>query len=105
MIAHAVWRAFLLVALGIILSSGSSARTNFTFEDTLTQIGLGYPFVFLVYLMGRRFGAWPVVYLVALVAIGEGRLARSLCNRIWQRRRVKASGERSPSRRAARSTS
>jgi heparan-alpha-glucosaminide N-acetyltransferase len=48
MIAHAVWRAFLLVALGIFLRSGSSARTNFTFEDTLTQIGLGYVFLFLL---------------------------------------------------------
>jgi predicted acyltransferase len=48
MIAHAAWRAFLLVALGIFLRSGSSSRTNYTFEDTLTQIGLGYLFLFLL---------------------------------------------------------
>jgi heparan-alpha-glucosaminide N-acetyltransferase len=46
--AHAVWRSFLLVALGIFLRSIYSPRTNFTFEDTLTQIGLGYPFLFLL---------------------------------------------------------
>ena len=45
---HALWRSVLLVALGIFLRSAHSAQTNFTFEDTLTQIGLGYPFLFLL---------------------------------------------------------
>jgi predicted acyltransferase len=45
---HAIWRAFLLAALGIFLRSTGSQQTNFTFEDTLTQIGLGYPFLFLL---------------------------------------------------------
>ena len=35
-----------LVALGVFLRSTHSTQTNFTFEDTLTQIGLGYPFLF-----------------------------------------------------------
>jgi predicted acyltransferase len=48
---HIVWRALLLVALGIFLSSTSTARTNFTFVNVLTQIGLGY--VFLCLLAGR----------------------------------------------------
>ena len=48
MFAHALWRSFLLIALGIFLRSMESTRTNFTFEDTLTQIGLGYPFLFLL---------------------------------------------------------
>src|SRR5258708_36091753 len=48
MTAHAFWRAFLLAALGIFLRSTSADRTNFTFEDTLTQIGLGYGFLFLL---------------------------------------------------------
>ena len=39
---------FLLVALGIFLRSMHSPQTYFTFEDTLTQIGLGYPFLFLL---------------------------------------------------------
>jgi len=46
MFGHALWRAFLLAALGIFLRSTHSPQTNFTFEDTLTQIGLGYPFLF-----------------------------------------------------------
>src|SRR3954453_6376785 len=33
MFGHAVWRAFLLAALGIFLRSTHSTQTNFTFED------------------------------------------------------------------------
>ncbi|BDC50099.1 membrane protein [Bryobacterales bacterium F-183] len=43
---HALWRSFLLVALGIFLRSTGKQQTYFTFEDVLTQIGLGYPFLF-----------------------------------------------------------
>ncbi len=46
--AHALWRSFLLIALGIFLRSIDHSQTYFTFEDTLTQIGLGYPFLFLL---------------------------------------------------------
>ena len=46
--AHALWRSLLLVALGIFLRSQGRAQTYFTFEDVLTQIGLGYPFLFLL---------------------------------------------------------
>jgi heparan-alpha-glucosaminide N-acetyltransferase len=48
MVGHTIWRSFLLVALGIFLRSIHSEITNFTFEDTLTQIGLGYTFAFLL---------------------------------------------------------
>jgi heparan-alpha-glucosaminide N-acetyltransferase len=48
MVGHTIWRSFLLVALGIFLRSIHSEMTNFTFEDTLTQIGLGYTFAFLL---------------------------------------------------------
>jgi predicted acyltransferase len=44
--AHALWRSLVLVGLGIFLRSQYSDQTNFTFEDTLTQIGLGYPVLF-----------------------------------------------------------
>ncbi|MFN3194202.1 MAG: acyltransferase family protein [Aureliella sp.] len=57
MVVHAAWRALLLVALGIILRSLGRERTYFTFEDTLTQIGLGYFCVFLVAL-GPRWLHW-----------------------------------------------
>ena len=46
--AHAFRRSLVLVALGIFLRSIGREQTNFTFEDTLTQIGLGYPFLFLL---------------------------------------------------------
>jgi heparan-alpha-glucosaminide N-acetyltransferase len=48
MFRHALWRSLILVALGIFLRSTHSPITNFTFEDTLTQIGLGYPILFLL---------------------------------------------------------
>lgn len=48
---HALWRSLVLIALGIFLRSMDSSRTYFTFEDTLTQIGLGYPFLFLLGLL------------------------------------------------------
>jgi predicted acyltransferase len=48
MLFHTIWRSILLIALGIFLRSMSSPMTNYTFEDTLTQIGLGYTFAFLL---------------------------------------------------------
>lgn len=46
MTLHALWRALLLILLGIFLRSTSRNLTHWTFEDTLTQIGLGYGFLF-----------------------------------------------------------
>jgi len=46
--AHALVRSLILILLGIFLRSTHSKMTNFTFEDVLTQIGLGYLFVFLL---------------------------------------------------------
>jgi heparan-alpha-glucosaminide N-acetyltransferase len=57
MLGHTVWRSFLLVALGIFLRSTHSSSTNFTFEDTLTQIGLGHTFAFLLAFVRPR-GQW-----------------------------------------------
>ena len=48
MLGHTIWRSLLLIALGIFLRSLQSSQTYFTFEDTLTQIGLGYTFLFLL---------------------------------------------------------
>ncbi len=48
LLIHTLWRSFLLVALGIFLRSTQGPITYFTFEDTLTQIGLGYTFAFLL---------------------------------------------------------
>jgi len=64
MTGHAVWRSFVLVFLGIFLrSAGPRAHLNFTFEDTLTQIGLGYSFLFLLGLRSVRM-QWAAVGLI-----------------------------------------
>jgi heparan-alpha-glucosaminide N-acetyltransferase len=64
LIGHAVWRAFALVALGVILRSTHSNQTNFTFEDTLSQIGLGYVSLFLFGLMKPR---WTLIGIAVLL--------------------------------------
>ncbi len=48
MFGHAVWRAILLTFLGVFLRSMHRPQTYFTFEDTLSQIGMGYVFLFLL---------------------------------------------------------
>jgi len=70
MLGHTIWRSFILVALGIFLRSTSSSMTNFTFEDTLTQIGLGYTVAFLLTYVRPRwqwgaFGAILFTYWLA----------------------------------------
>ncbi len=45
---HAFGRALILIALGVFLRSVNKPQTVFTFEDTLSQIGLGYGFLFLL---------------------------------------------------------
>jgi predicted acyltransferase len=47
-IVHAMWRSLVLILLGFFLRSLNRPQTYFTFEDTLTQIGLGYTFAFLL---------------------------------------------------------
>jgi predicted acyltransferase len=43
---HAIVRAVVLTLLGVFLRSTGRAQTYWTFEDTLSQIGLGYIFLF-----------------------------------------------------------
>jgi heparan-alpha-glucosaminide N-acetyltransferase len=64
MFGHALWRSLLLIALGIFLRSLHSSQTYFTFEDTLTQIGLGYPFLFL---LGFRPPRWQWTALAVIL--------------------------------------
>jgi heparan-alpha-glucosaminide N-acetyltransferase len=52
--AHAFWRALILVLLGVILRSTEWPSTNWTFEDTLTQIGLGYGFLHVLGMRSSR---------------------------------------------------
>src|SRR4051812_12629506 len=66
MLTHAVRRSVVLILLGIFLRSLQSPRTYWTFEDTLTQIGLGYTFLFLLAFAPKR------VQIGAFVAILVG---------------------------------
>jgi len=54
MFVHAIWRALLLVLLGVFLRSVGKPMTYWTFEDTLSQIGLGYPFLFMLGFVSNR---------------------------------------------------
>jgi predicted acyltransferase len=58
--AHALWRALLLIALGVFLRSTHAPQTYFTFEDTLSQIGLGYP---ILCFLGLRAPCWQWIAL------------------------------------------
>ena len=51
---HSFGRASVLVLLGVFLRSTHARQTNWTFEDTLSQIGLGYGFLYLLALRPRR---------------------------------------------------
>jgi predicted acyltransferase len=66
MFRHALWRSLALILLGIFLRSIGRPQTNFTFEDTLTQIGLGYTLLFLFSLRPRKEQWW----MLALILIG-----------------------------------
>jgi predicted acyltransferase len=64
MLFHVVWRSLLLIALGIFLRSTYNPITYFTFEDTLTQIGLSYSFAFLIAFLKPR---WQWISLAAIL--------------------------------------
>ena len=73
---HAFTRALSLVLLGVFLRSTGSDHTRWTFEDTLSQIGLGYGFLYLLGLRSARvqgvalalllFGYWLLFALYPL---------------------------------------
>jgi heparan-alpha-glucosaminide N-acetyltransferase len=65
---HALFRALVLVLLGVFLSSVGEAETNWTFVNVLSQIGLGYLFVFLIMSIGRRFFWLQLVFFVLILA-------------------------------------
>ncbi len=65
LLAHAAWRSVVLILLGIFLRSLNRRQTYWTFEDTLTQIGLGYTFLFLIAF--ARLRAQIVVFAAILV--------------------------------------
>lgn len=66
LLRHAIIRSLILIFLGIFLRSMHSQQTFFTFEDTLTQIGLGYTFLFILGFYSQR------VQLTVLILILVG---------------------------------
>jgi predicted acyltransferase len=65
-VKHTIKRSLILVCLGIFLRSIDSTQTYFTFEDTLSQIGLGYTFLVLLGFCTQR------VQVTALIIILVG---------------------------------
>ncbi len=63
LLKHAIVRSIILICLGIFLRSLHSSQTYFTFEDTLTQIGLGYTFLVVFGLGSKR------NQIIAIIAI------------------------------------
>ena len=63
---HTIKRSLILIFLGVFLRSMDATQTYFTFEDTLSQIGLGYTFLVLLGLYSQR------VQVMALVVILVG---------------------------------
>jgi heparan-alpha-glucosaminide N-acetyltransferase len=62
---HALWRALVLVLLGVFLRSVGQPQTRWTCEDTLSQIGMGYFFLFL---LGQRPARDQWIAVVAILA-------------------------------------
>ena len=63
---HTIKRSLILIFLGIFLRSMDSTQTYFTFEDTLSQIGLGYTFLVLLGFCSQR------TQIIALIVILAG---------------------------------
>ena len=68
MFLHVLWRSIVLILLGVFFSSRSAdySATNWAFMNVLTQIGLGYPILFLG--RGRR----PWLQLLMIVVLLGG---------------------------------
>ena len=64
---HAAWRAAVLVLLGVFLRSfgPNHKQTNWVFTDTLSQIGLGYLFLFA---LGRLRTVWQWVAIGVILS-------------------------------------
>lgn len=73
---HAFGRAMVLIFLGIFLRSIDHPQTYWTFKDTLTQIGLGYGFLYLLALRSVRvqWGALAVILVAYWLAFALYRL-------------------------------
>ncbi len=64
LILHAAWRSAVLVLLGVFLRSLAREQTYWTFEDTLSQIGLGYLPLVIIALAPRVVAAVSIVVIL-----------------------------------------
>ncbi len=65
LLLHAAWRAAVLILLGVFLRSMGKSQTNWTFVDTLTQIGLGYLPLVVFALLPRK-TTWIAIAVILL---------------------------------------
>lgn len=63
-LGHTVKRSLILIFLGIFLRSMYSKQTYWTFEDTLTQIGLGYTFLVIISLYSRKVQIGALIFIL-----------------------------------------
>jgi heparan-alpha-glucosaminide N-acetyltransferase len=61
MLGHALWRSAALVLLAVVLTSNWSTQTEWIFTNVLAQIGLGYPFLFML-AFARTRTVWMAVF-------------------------------------------
>ncbi len=66
LLLHAAWRALVLILLGVFLRSLHRPQTYWTFEDTLTQIGLGYFPLVVIGILPR----WVTPTSIAVILLG-----------------------------------
>ena len=66
MLRHALWRSAVLIILGIFLISDSFSSTNWSLMNVLTQIGLGYTFLFLFWRRRLRIQFVGAVFVLIL---------------------------------------
>lgn len=66
LLLHAIYRSVFLILLGVFLRSLEADSTYWTFEDVVTQIGLGYVPLFLLWWCGPRVQA----VVIAAILVG-----------------------------------
>jgi heparan-alpha-glucosaminide N-acetyltransferase len=72
MFGHAVVRSIVLVLLGVFLASNWSRHTNWVFTNVLSQIGLGYTFLFLLAWAKPR---WQLAAVLGILLLYWGAFA------------------------------
>ena len=85
MTLHAGWRALALILLGAFLASTHASQTFWDFEDTLSQIGLGYVFLFLLAFRPAR-DQWIALAIILVLAVfGAANIYVKVLNKVKQR--------------------